>query len=551
MLLSLTIENLALVEHVNLTFEPGLSVLTGETGAGKSVIVSALSLALGGRTDRQLVRHGTRSSKVSAVFQTSAVTGRWPATLVNPISNGQLRTERRLGADGTSLLTINGEKTSLTVWRSASGELCEILSQHAGQRLLQEEYHLDFLDSFGSLTSLRQQVALDYQRWQQVKTALARTLAKRDQLVQERELLSFQRQEIERANIRPGEEEEVTQELRRLNAARALMTSATVIGELLENDQSGLLSQLGQLCTELDAMANSDPSLCDRLEEVSDIRYRLEDIQRFIEQYGASIEDNPQRVEEINLRLDEIYRLKKKYGGSEESVLKSLQSIQNRLSERPDTEELIGQLQDETDLLGSEYLRHATDLSEQRHSAGDRLRKLVRHKLRQLAINENDFRFEFLYEDDVNGVPLGDRTVTPYEHGLECARILFTANPGEPLRPLARAASGGEISRVLLALKGAEMESSRATGMLLVFDEVDAGIGGQTASAVAESLKQLSHKNQVLVITHLHQIARLADHHYVVDKDPAPDGRVRIKVRKLPADQIPDEIDRMIALPVE
>ncbi|MEA1981578.1 MAG: DNA repair protein RecN, partial [candidate division Zixibacteria bacterium] len=266
--------------------------------------------------------------------------------------------------------------------------------------------------------------------------------------------------------------------------------------------------------------------------------------------YGSSIVDNPERMEEINLRLDEIYSLKKKYGGSEEAILKSHDIISDKLTNHPETQGLIDDLTEQRQLRFDEYSKEALKLSKLRRKNAQILQKFIIKELKNLAIENGGFEFEFIYEDDPQGVIINERAVKPLSHGLENGKILFSANPGEPLKSLVKTASGGEISRVLLAIKSAESKQSNLKKPLLVFDEVDAGIGGQTAMEVGKKLKQLSDNCQLIVITHLHQIARMADHHFVAEKTDNKKKAI-IRLKKLNKPEISKELDRMIALPVD
>jgi DNA repair protein RecN (Recombination protein N) len=542
MLTKLTIENVALVERAELTFETGLSVLTGETGAGKSVVVTALAMALGDRADREFVRHGAKGA---------AVTARFKCEPVPDLPDGRLEVDREISADGSSKARVNGKQASLAHLKQVTAPLAEILGQHANQMLMNEENHLAFLDRFASLEPLHDEVAQLYSDWQKVATELRSVKNQREQLANERELLLFQKNEIEKAHIRVGEEEELLSERKILDSARTLMSSAAAIQQVLDADETSVTSLLSLARKELERMSAVDNSLQRQVEALSEIEFQIDDLRRFMEQYGSSIPDDPQRIEAINLRLDEIYHLKKKYGGSEEAVSKTLQIINDKLRNRPDIDILIANLEKETERLYKGYSEKAITLSKARQDASRYLRKLVINELNELAIDNCRFEFEFLYEDDPDGIVIDGRAVKPYAHGLERGRFLFSANPGEPLRSLVKTASGGEISRVLLALKSAERRQDRLSRSLLVFDEVDAGIGGRTATEVGRKLKKLAEDCQIVVVTHLHQIARLADHHYVAEKSTDRNNRTTISVRKLNKTEIPSELDRMVALPSE
>ncbi|MFH1372289.1 MAG: DNA repair protein RecN [bacterium] len=533
MLTRLVIENIALVRRTELTLKPGLSVLTGETGAGKSVIVTALALSLGERGDREFVRHGADRATVTAGFEPE-----------------MMEICREISSTGASRARINGRTATLTQLRQATSELAEIVGQHANQMLMNEDNHLLFLDRFASLLTLRDELTQTYTRWQCIAGELRQTRNQREKLKRDRELLLFQKDEIEKAQLRPGEEEQLIRERKILDSARNLMASAAAIGQTLDDDDNSVTQLLGQVRRELESMSTIDTSLQEQLNTFTEVEFQIEEMRRFMQQYGSSLEDDPHRLEEINLRLDEIYNLKKKYGGSEEAILTTLDQINERLRDRPDIDSVIGSLEQEHETLYRSYCEQAAELSQARRKAARQLQRLVVGELGELAIDNCGFEIEFIYEDgETDGVTFEGRSVKPFPHGLENGCFLFSANPGAPLKSLVKTASGGEISRVLLALKSAERQHQRLSQSLLVFDEVDAGIGGKTATRVARKLKKLSRDCQVLVITHLHQIARLADNHYVAEKTTTRGDETTISVRQLGQDEVPQELERMIALP--
>ncbi|UCD63789.1 MAG: DNA repair protein RecN [Candidatus Zixiibacteriota bacterium] len=550
MLKRIKIADLALVADVDLEFGEGLVVLTGETGAGKSIVVTALSLALGERADREYVRHGADKGIIEAVFDVSRMTPDYRKEFAELVSDNQLYVFREIARDGNSKVRINGRPATLAQLRAATAPIAEILGQHANQMLMNEENHLDFLDNFAALGDLRRLVADCFHRWKKSAGELAGIKARRDQLAKERELLLFQKNEIAKAKIRVGEEEELNEEKKILDSARTLMASAATIKELIEGEENSLSTLLVLAQKELDRMARIDRHLETRASELAGMGYQLDDLRAGIEQYASSIQDDPRRIEEINLRLDEIYNLKKKYGGSEEAILDSLEAISRKQAEGPpDIDGYIDDLTRQTEKEREGYAQHAHSLSDTRKKAADYLQKLVVKELKELAIDNGGFELEFVYEDDPDGVIIDQRAVKPSPRGLEQARILFSANPGEPLKSLVKTASGGEISRVLLALKSAEKKNNKLRHSLLVFDEVDSGIGGRTAVEVGRKLKRLSADSQLLVVTHLHQIAREADDHYLAEKTGGRGRRVTIDVRKLEPAEIETELRRMVALP--
>ncbi|MBU8934431.1 MAG: DNA repair protein RecN [candidate division Zixibacteria bacterium] len=544
----LTIRNFALINEAIIDFEAGLTVLTGETGAGKSVVVGALALALGGRGDKEFIRHGCDSANVRAVFD-------------NPSDAKEIEISRQVSRKGASKVRVDGQPSSAKQLRELTAPTVQIVSQHAGQLLTDEENHLDFLDHLAGTSELCEEVADLYASWQHSAVELRRVSNRRQQLINERELLLFQKGEIEQACLRSGEEEELITERRRLDSTQSLMASASqIVGNLSgDADHSGVVDMVGAVRKELENMAEDDPTLSKQVEAVAEIDFQVEELRRSIEQYGGTLHDDPVRLEEVNLRLDEIYKLKKKYGGSEEAVLVTLEDITAHLKDRPDIDGLLDTLTAETDKRRQTYAGKAVALHRARKKATKDIGRNVVKELSGLAIDGARFECELVSDDDDDGIFVNGRALKPSSYGLETARFLFSANPGEPMRSLVKTASGGEMSRVLLALKLIERGRAGLKENLLVFDEVDVGIGGRTAIEVGRKLKTLSESCQVVVITHLHQIARLADHHFLATKigestsDISEKSGIRttITIRKLDAVNIDSELARMVALPEE
>jgi DNA repair protein RecN (Recombination protein N) len=549
MLTKLIIDNIALVEHAELEFHPGLSVLTGETGAGKSVIVTAISLALGERAEREYIRAGETRAAVEAAFDVTAMSGQYRKDLEEFIIDNQFIVEREIYNTGASKVRLNGKVSTLAQLKQLTEPLAEILGQHAGQMLMSEENHLFFLDHFASLEDLRGEVEELFRDWQAVNSELKKVRSRRQNIAKDRELLLYQKNEIEKARIEVGEEEQLTADKKILDSSRHLMEAASAVQNMLDDEEGSALTFLRQAHREMEKMAEVDESLKTQLEQLVDIDFRLEELRQFVEKYGSAIQDDPERLEEINARLNEIYQLKRKYGGSEEAILQTLEEINQRLQVRPDTDEYIRELEKKNERMREAYTDKALNLTKIRRTAALYLKKLVVKELAELAIDNGGFEFQFLYDKDPEGIRLDQTTVRPYPHGLESGRFLFSANPGEPLKSLVKTASGGEISRVLLALKSAEKKNNNLLHSLLIFDEVDAGIGGQTAVEVGRKLQRLSAGCQLIVVTHLHQIAREANHHYAATKMAKKDARTTISVEKIEGKAIDRELDRMVALP--
>ncbi|MEA2031746.1 MAG: DNA repair protein RecN [candidate division Zixibacteria bacterium] len=552
----LEIYDFALIDRATLSFKTGLTVLTGETGAGKSVVVNALALVLGGRADKENIRHGRDSTSISATFENPQV--QQGKALFDTAS---IEVDRKIKKSGSSSININGRKSSVSQLRELTSPWIQIVSQHSGQLLMNEDNHLDFFDHLANLTVERETVAKLYENWSQASDELRRVSTKRKQLADERELLLFQKGEIEKAEIRAGEEEELMAERKRLDSVQSLMASASMIQNILSSDvdasgANSVLDMISSARRELDNMAEIDNALSKEVESLTEIDFQMEELRRSIESYGESLQDDPVRLEEVNFRLDEIYKLKKKYGGSEGSILATLEDIKKRLQKRPDIDGLIGSLAAEENKRRMAYADKAIKLSSARRKATQDIDRLVELELAELAIDNARFKCELVFENDENGIVIDGRTLKPATYGLETVHFMFSANPGESLKPLVKTASGGEMSRVLLALKSIELVKAKVKENVLVFDEVDVGIGGQTAVEVGRKLKRLSRNCQVIVITHLHQIARKADHHFLAEKsvvDANTNGleRTSIAIRELNQVGVKREINRMVALPEE
>jgi len=510
-----------------------------------------LSLALGDRAEKEAIRHGATDAHVEAIFSVEAMSAQFKKDFADFIKDEKIVIQRDISRDGNSRARVNGVLTSLARLKEVTSPIAEILGQHANQMLMNESNHLAFLDRFAQVETFREETAAAFHDWDRSETELRDVLKRRQQLSDERELLLFQRNEIEKAGVTAGEEEQLTTERKILESARALMISAETIQNALDGEESSAIRQLRHARKEAEKMAAIDPYLEKSASQLAEADFLLEDLRRTFEQYGSSIHDDPIRLDQIHERLDELYHLKKKYGGSEESILAYLRDLTERLENRPDTDKLIDYLEKESNRLKKVYAEKAVALSEVRQKGAAYLEKLVVKELAGLAIEQGKFACEFVYEADVDGVALDTRIVKPYPHGLENCRFLFSANAGEPLKALVKTASGGEISRVLLAIKAAEKRNNKLSHSLLVFDEVDTGIGGQTALEVGKKLAKISEETQVIVVTHLHQIARLANHHYLAEKETGRLGRSLIVVNKLDPKGIKIELDRMIALPQE
>jgi DNA repair protein RecN (Recombination protein N) len=559
MLRRLYIENFALVDKLEINLNEGMSVLTGETGAGKSVIVGAISRLLGEKADKDDIRSGAKTAVIEGDFEIGDIPGL--KDRLNEIEieydAGVITLRKEIDRKRSARSFINSRLLALAQMRDITRYLAELFGQHSHQLLLDQKNHLSFLDHFAGLTNTVDGLRQLFQEWDKTKKELARLETRKQIEKNERELLLFQKEEITKAKIRAGEEEELLAEKKILDSSHLLGEKSTAILDLLDGDETSALSVLSVCRKEFAQMANLDKSLEKNAELLGQSIVNLEELRTEIEAYLSSIPDDPERLEQINLRLDEIYRLKKKYGGSEDAVLSTLEKINDQLAIKIDIDDRIKMLKDDEVRLLTEYTKLASEVSKARKQASERLARVVERELKQLGIDPARFQFEFIYEYDRDGVEIEGKRVKPGPEGLETGRFLISANPGEPLKPLAKTASGGEISRIMLALKAADRSRPGKTTTtsggkpLLVFDEIDSGIGGRTANAVAGRLADLADEFQLLVITHLHQIASVSHHHFAVAKVDSDAGGKRkvISVKRLESAERKKEIQRMLSLP--
>ncbi len=553
MLRRLYIENFALVDKLEITFVSGLNVITGETGAGKSLVVGAIAQLLGEKADKDDIRTGASLAVIEGAFdlpEAGVITAKLKDLSIET-DDEALLLRKEILLKGSSRNFINNRMVTLSQMREITAHLAELFGQHSHQQLLNEANHLLFLDRFAGLTAAVESLREIYNRWDSVQKEWAALESRQEQEKNERELLLFQKDEIEKAKIQIGEEEILLAEKKILDSSRLLGEKSDIILSFLESDDNAVLQLLRSCRKELSLMAGLDKKLEKELALLDTAEINLDELRASLEAYRSAIPDDPERQEEINLRLDEIYRLKKKYGGSEEAVLNTFAKIQEQLNRRIDVDDRIKGLRHDADRLADEYEKKALVISRKRLESSPRLSKRVQRELRDLGIDSAKFEFEFIYDDDPAGILLENRRCKPGPAGLESGRFLISANPGEPLKPLVKTASGGEISRVMLALKAADNPATVGLSPLLVLDEIDSGIGGATAKMVGDKLSQLSRAYQLLVVTHLHQIASAGLHHYAVEKidSGTASGRKTVRVKKLSETERRKEIKRMIALP--
>jgi len=537
MLKLLRVNNIALIRELEVELGPGLTLLTGETGAGKSILIDALSLLLGDRASPELIRSGEERASVEAVFDVASA-----AALLEerglPADGDEVVIRRELQASGKGRATVNGALVPVSLLRDLAPSLAVIHGQHEPQGLLDPATHLDLLDHFAGADDGRP-VGEFYRDLRAAEAALERLRGDRREAERRREMLEFQANEIEKAGLAAGEEEALRVEKARQANAGRLSTLSGEAYALLYDDEAAALSRLTQVFRRLEDLAEIDPSFRPFLDARREVLAPLEDLALRLRDYHEQLEVSPGRLDEIESRLALLERLKKKYGATVEEVLGFGARCRRELDALASPEEQERTLEVRRERLAAAYLERARELSKKRKAAARELRKRVQAELAQLAMEKT--RFEVAFTPPETEAEADPALWT--ERGLERAEFLLSPNLGEEVRPLARIASGGELSRIMLGLKS--VVRSDVPGLSLVFDEVDAGIGGRVAEVVGRKLKAVAARQQVLCVTHLPQIAALADHHLAVRKR-VEQGRTLTVVEALTGEARAEEIARML-----
>ncbi len=528
MLAELTIKNFAIIDNLHLAFTAGFSTLTGETGAGKSIIIDAVSLLLGGRASAEAIRAGEKAAFVEGVFRLSAGL----QNQINPIlqregldDNGgaadTLVLGREVRATGRNFCRVNGRTVNLGLLAEIAAPLIDIHGQHQHLSLLQVKMHRAFLDRFGGLDSLRQAVRQQFKTLQVVRRELRALQQDAQQIARRIDQLKFQMEEIEAAALRPGEEDDLAVErTRQANAERLSQLSNEACQLLVEaiDNQPAAADLLGQIVRLLHDLRRIDDSVAPLADLAETIGYQIEDLSGLLRAYGEEIEFNPNRLQEIEERLGLIYSLKRKYGDSIAEILAFGDRARTELDSISHAEDRIEALQAEEETLRHSLGRLAAGLSEKRRAAGDKLAHGVEVELQELGMAQTRFHVQLERAPHPTGVYVKAETFACDETGLDRVEFLIAPNPGEPLKPMIKIASGGETSRLMLALKTVLAQADETP--TLIFDEIDQGIGGRIGGVVGRKLWGLAHQagHQVLCITHLPQIAAFGDTHYHVKK---------------------------------
>jgi len=564
-LLELRLENYAVIDNVAVEFASGLNLLTGETGAGKSILIDALALLLGDKASTDIIRTGTEKAVIAAVFEAEGEAQKPVSQIL--AANGidqeddSIILRREVAAGGKGRVFVNNQPATLAVLRQLAPYLATIHAQNESILSFDAAARLALLDAYAG--SQLTDTADAFECWKTIRGRIDEIQHDEQDRLRLLDLWTFQKREIEEAKLQPGEDERLETEKRVLANAEKIYNAAMNAFDLLYEGNGSTSSSLRAAQKQVEELARYEPRFAEALQALESARISVQDVGATLRDYAGGIQASPEHLAEVEDRLAAIDRLRRKYGPALEDVIRFAEDVARKLSEIENKDEVLRQLRAELAQAAEEYLKAARAISKKRCEAARKLEKLVETEINDLAM-KSQFRVEVSGSDEE-----GNWTASGFDEVV----YLISTNPGEPLRRLEHIASGGELSRVMLALKAtvaagggnkgtdvartcpereskgpspALANSRRGAQRTLVFDEIDSGIGGRAAEAVGKKLKSLSRSNQVLCVTHLPQIATFADHHYVIEKK-ASAGRTRTSVRLITGTERTEEVARMLS----
>ena len=530
MLELLHIENIAIIEAADIEFAPGFNALTGETGAGKSIVIDSLSAVLGQRTSRELIRTGAEKAFVSAAF--SGIAPELTEELgIQPEADGTLLLQREIQTDGKNVCRVNGRPVTVGQLRALGARLLNIHGQHDGQQLLDEEQHIVYLDSFGKTEALINAYTEKYKHFTDIRRQISALQMDEAEKARRVDTLQYQIEELRRAKLKPGEEEELTARRGMLRNAEKFLDAVAGADYALNGDDSGggALSALRQAQDALGGVRHLDDAFGQLYERLGETYSEVYDIAATVEDKRGELDVSPGELDRVESRMDLLYRLKKKYGATVEDMLDYQARCEAELAQIEDAGDTLARLEQALSKAEKEARQAAQALSDARKAAADRLTAQILTELQQLDMGKIRFAVDFAEK------PLDS-------DGMDTVRFLMSANVGEELRPIHKIASGGELARIMLAMKNVLSEQDHVGTM--VFDEVDTGVSGRAAQKVAEKMARISRRKQVLCVTHLPQLAAMADTHFSVEKGERG-GRTYTEVRRLDREQRRRELARL------
>ena len=532
MLELLHIENIAVIEQADITFRPGFNALTGETGAGKSIVIDAISAILGQRAYRDAIRTGADRAFISAVFH-GVTAYPWFQENSVPIEGGEVLIQREIFADGRNVCRVNGAPVTVSILRGLGQQLIQIHGQHDSAQLFDEANHLSLLDAFAEHGELMGRYRNAFMEMDGIRKRIRSLQMDEAEKARRMENLTFQIQEITRAELKPGEDQELEDKRKLMRSGEKLMTALSEASQALYggDDADGAVALVSQAQRSLGMVADVSDAMGEAYQQVTELQYSLVDAAERVRDLRNSFDFSPSELEAVESRLDVIHRLRRKYGATCEDILAYQQRCQKELDEMQLADDTIAQLQSQFRVKAKAAKALAAELTASRRQAAQQFEARLISELRQLDMP----RVQFVCE------------LTPLRHleesGGDACRFMMSANIGEELRQMNRVASGGELARIMLAMKNVLSEKDHIPTM--IFDEVDTGVSGRAAQKVAEKLRSVSKGKQVLVVTHRPQIAAMADHHFLISK-AEQSGRTYTSVIPLDLEGRKEEIARLI-----
>ena len=547
MLKSFEVKDYALIEHISVEFGNGLNIITGETGAGKSILIDAMSLLLGERASTEVVRKGAQKSYVEGIFNVKGNKKVKSLLEENEIEfNDELIIRREISLKGSNRCFINDTPVNLNLVKDVGNLLVDLHGQHEHQSLLRNETHIDYLDEFGDYQELLLQYRKIYSDLLHKENELKELQSKESIIKEKKDFYSFQIKEIDSVSPQEDEEDRLTEELKILENSEKLAELSSEVYQLLYESDSSIQTSLSKVRTLLQKLNEIDKSFSDPLAESDSALTEISDISSFIRSYNAKINIDPEEVEEKRQRLGAINLLKKKYGGSVKSIIEYRKKIGEEFELAENFSGKINELSKIIFELRKNAGSLAKSLSKKREQASKFVKKGIEESLKDLGIQTPQFTTRIInnQSEKDSGIFLDGKYFKATSKGIDEVEFFITTNPGEDLKPLAKVASGGEVSRIMLSLKSTLAKNDKLP--LLIFDEIDVGVSGRIAQKVGKALKNLSEYHQVISITHLPQIASLAEHHFSIEK-VTQNERVISSIKKLPNSERITEIARLLS----
>ncbi|MFS0554065.1 DNA repair protein RecN [Brevibacillus sp. 179-C9.3 HS] len=548
MLVELSIRNFAIIKSVTVSFQKGLNILTGETGAGKSIIIDALGLLLGGRASADFVRYGELRAEVEGLFELPP--GHPGLAVCQHVGvqieqDGMLVVRRDISNQGKSIIRLNGQLVTLAMLRELGPWLVTVHGQHDTHMLMKSDKHINWLDAYGehALGSAKQEYGTLYSAYRKTKQDLERMARNDRELVQRIDLLQYQLDEIEAATLTPGEDEKLLQQRKKWMNIEKVYATIQDAYRALHGDQKGM-DWLGHAMGELERGVNYEEQLAPILEMVQSAYYQIEDVVHNLRQLSYQMDFEPEQLAEVERRLDQIQSLKRKYGKSVDDILEYAATIQDELDDMHHYEDRLQQVEKRLQELAADLAVEALELSVIRSECAGKLAQEIEQQLKELHMERARFAIDVRQTPDEDGVEIDGIKRFVDANGMDQIEFLISPNPGEPLRPLAKIASGGELSRVMLAIKTILAGTDQVE--TLIFDEVDTGVSGRAAQAIAEKLARVAGQRQVLCITHLPQVASMADAHFLIKKEMT-ENETETRVQRLSDDERVTELARMLS----